>query len=64
MAGDPHMLAAARRHLNGLGVTLWADWDISKPEGVEKAAEWLTSEIEAVLDVYETIIDERENPPI
>lgn len=40
---------AAARYLSKKGITLWGDWDISKPEGLEKAAEWLSRQVEGVV---------------
>ena len=43
-------LPAATRYLSNKQVTLWADWDITKPEGRDKAATWLADQIYATLN--------------
>lgn len=40
---------AVRRHLSTKNVTLWGDYDLTRPDRFEKAVEWLTSEVEGVL---------------
>ncbi len=40
---------AAERYLDSLHYTLYAYWDISKPERKAEAAEWLTDQVIHVL---------------
>lgn len=41
---------AAQRHLDSLHFTLYANWDISRPDGKEKALRWLTDQVINVLE--------------
>jgi hypothetical protein len=36
-------------YLSTKGCTLWGNWDISSEDGLQDAAEWLTTEIYNVL---------------
>lgn len=42
--------SAAERYLDSRHYSLYADWDISKPERKAEAAEWLTDQVIHVLD--------------
>lgn len=39
---------AARSYLKSKRVTLWADWDITRPDSFDKAVGWLTETVDAV----------------
>jgi len=38
-----------RNHLASKGVTLWANWDISRPEGLDAATDWLADEMMTIV---------------
>lgn len=44
---------ACEAYLSQKQCTLWADWDITRPDRREKAVDWLAGEIQAVADFYE-----------
>jgi hypothetical protein len=41
---------AVNRYLDSRQYTLFADWDISKPDSKAKAADWLTDQVINVLE--------------
>lgn len=41
--------AAAEAHLRDQHATLWADWDLTRPERFQQALTWLTGEVISVL---------------
>lgn len=44
---------AAERYLGNRHATLWADYDLSRPERFDMAVEWLTQQVFGVMDCVE-----------
>lgn len=52
LKGGSKTLLAAYHYLSELPVTLWAEWEIAKPDRRLEAAKWLSTQILAVLNQY------------
>ena len=48
MSYGPEIAALTEKYLEQLNYTLWADWDISRPDRRKLAAEWFASEVRKV----------------
>lgn len=48
---DP-VLKAARAYLDSKQTTLWADWDITRPDRKETAARWLAAQVYGLSEFY------------
>lgn len=53
----PTLETAAREYLRGKRVTLWGDWDLTRPDSFEQAVEWLTR---VTVDVNSVLEDQWE----
>ena len=43
-----HLEARAERYLSSLGITLWAKFILTDPDGLRDAAKWLTAQYRAL----------------